>query len=99
MDTNAASPVCSTETGWWLVAHLTTLSGEQQVPLRRRDRYHPAIHCLCTVQTNLQLCYVYDKMFFLSVASCRSKVCPKRAGSTAKLFVDVLTSCNSFIAR
>lgn len=65
----------------------------------RRDHYYPTIHCLCTVQTNLQLCYVYYKMFFLSVASHRSKVCPKQRDSTANPFVDVFPSCNSFITR
>lgn len=43
MDTNVASPVCSTETDWLLVVHLTTLSGEQRVPCLE---YYPTTHCL-----------------------------------------------------
>lgn len=67
--------------------------------LSRRDQYYFTIHCLCTVQTNLQLFYVYYKMFFLPVASCRLKVCPKQRSSTANPFVDIFPSCNSFITR
>lgn len=98
MDTNVALPVCSTETDWSLVVHLTTLSGEQRVPcLEGIIIILPFI--VCAVQTNLQLCYVYYKMFFLSVASHKSNVCTTQRDSTANPFVDVFPSCNSFITR
>jgi WD40 repeat protein len=67
------------------------------VAFSQKGQHYPIICSLCT-DLMLFNC-VYNKIFFLSVASYRTKVFPKQRGSTTSLLLMCFFSCNNFITK